>query len=95
MVGEKVAGDSGSIAEILGRAFDSGSAMPVAAAELILRARFPEADMKRVDQLLERKREAGLTPEQESILRDYLQADSLLTILKSKARRDLGRKPAA
>jgi hypothetical protein len=90
MLGERIANDPDSIAEILSRAFDSAVGMPPAAAELILRARFPEADVKRVDQLLEQKRDIGLSPAEESLLHDYLQADSLLTVLKSKAHRALG-----
>jgi len=43
-----------------------------------------------VDDLLEQKREGGLKVEQETLLRDYLLVDSLLTVLKSKARRTLG-----
>jgi hypothetical protein len=87
--------EADSIADILGRAFDSASSMPAAMAELILRAKFPEADLQRVDSLLEQKREEGLTPEQELLLSDYLQVDSLLTILKSNARRALGQPVAA
>ena len=96
MVGEKTAEPLDSVAEILGRAFDSAAAnLPPATAELILKAKLPEADVQRVDELLEQKRDLGLNPEQEALLRDYLYADSLLTVLKSKARRVLGQAAAA
>jgi hypothetical protein len=78
--------ETDSVAEIFTRAFDSASTMPAGAAELILRAQLPETDVKRVEELLEEKRLGGLTSEQEALLSDYLQVDSLLTILKSKAR---------
>ena len=87
MVAEKTVPDS--MAEILSRAFDSSAAMPAAAAELVLKARFPEMDLKRVDALLEKKRDSGLSSDEEELLRDYLNADSVLTVLKSRARRDL------
>jgi hypothetical protein len=95
MVEAKTTNDPDSIADILGRAFDSASAMPAATAELILRAKLAESDVQRVDDLLEQKRENGLSTEQEILLRDYLQVDSLLTVLKSKARRALGKVVAA
>lgn len=90
MVEEKVATENDSIADILSRAFDSAT-MPKATAELILGARFPKADIDRVDQLLEKKRDHSLTADQQALLQEYLYADSLLTILQSKARRALGR----
>lgn len=87
MVGEKTAEPLDSVAEILGRAFDSvGANLPLATAELILKAKLPDADVHRVEELLEQKRDLGLNSVQEALLRDYLYADSLLTVLKSKAR---------
>jgi len=96
MVSEKTIESLDSVAEILSRAFDSAATtLPPAAAELILKASLLETDLQRVDELLEQKRDRGLTCEQEAILRDYLEADCLLTILKSKARRALGQALAA
>jgi hypothetical protein len=95
MVGEKTTQEFDSIADILSRAFDSPATLPPAAAEVILRARLPKADVERVDELLQQKRDRGLSVEEESLLRDYLQADSLLTILKSKARRAMGQSAVA
>ena len=96
MVVDKTTETQDSVAEILSRAFDSAATnLPPATAELILKARLPETDVQRVDELLERKRDLGLSGEQEALLRDYLQVDCLLTILKSKARRVLGQAVAA
>lgn len=95
MVEEKAVKDFESVADILSRAFDSAVTMPSATAELILRAKLPEADLKRVDDLLERKRENGLSEGQQALLQDYLQVDSLLTVLKSKARRAVEQAAAA
>lgn len=89
MVQEPPIEEKDSVAEILGRAFDASSEVSPAVAELILCARFPDADVKRVAELLEKKRGQRLTPAESSLLRDYLQADSLLTLLQSKARRTL------
>ena len=91
VIAEKSQESLDSVAEILSRAFDSAAAsLSQATAELILKARLPEPDLQRVEDLLEQKREVGLTPEQEATLRDYLEVDCLLTILKSKARRAIG-----
>jgi hypothetical protein len=95
MVRAKTEESSDSVAEILSRAFESAAGMPAATAELILKARLPETDIQRVDDLLDRKRDLGLSREQEELLRDYLHVDSLLTVLKSKARRALGQAAAA
>ena len=78
-----------SVAEILSRAFGSAPDLPQAMAQLILQAKLADSDVRRVDELLAQKRDHGLTAEEESLLQDYLQADSFLTILKSKARRTL------
>ena len=95
MVGARITENSDSVAEILSRAFESAVTMPASTAELILKARLPEADMQRVEDLLERKRDSSLSAEQEELLSDYLHVDSLLTVLKSKARRALGQAAAA
>jgi len=96
MAGELKTEPGDSVAEILGRVFDASEAkMPRCTAELILKARLPEADLQRVDELLEQKRDSGLSEEQEALLRDYLHVDSLLTILKSTARRTLSESAAA
>ena len=83
------ADEADSMAAILSRAFDGQTAMPAEAAQLILRARFQEADLKRVEQLLERKQEQPLSDREEAQLQDYLQADCVLTVLKAKARQSL------
>jgi hypothetical protein len=83
-----------SLAEILSRAFDIISDISPATAELILRADFPKSNKDRVDALLKQKAESGLSTEDALLLDAYLNADLLLTILKSKARQAL-RQPVA
>ena len=90
MVETKNISQPDSIADILGRAFDSAT-MPPETAELILSAKLPDADIQRANDLLSQKRDQGLTSEQETLLQDYLQVDSILTLLKSRARRTVGR----
>lgn len=96
MIGESKIESPDSVAEILSRAFDSAVVnMPRATAELILKAKLPETDIRKVDELLEQKRERGLSSDQEALLSDYLQVDCILTVLKSKARRALDQAAAA
>lgn len=89
MAAETISTERNSMAEILGRAFDMNAQMPAQTAELILQACFPSADLQRVDELLEKKSDSSLTDDESTLLDDYLQADAVLTILKSKARRSL------
>jgi hypothetical protein len=88
MVEHARASEVDTIADIFSRAFDAGALSP-ATAELILKAKLPEQDVRRVDELLQKKSEDGLSPEQETLLQDYLNVDSILTLLKSRARRTL------
>jgi hypothetical protein len=83
-----------ALADILGRAFETVSDIPPATAELILRADFPKSDKDQVDTLLKQKAESGLSGDQEFLLDAYLNADLVLTVLKSKARQAL-RQPVA
>lgn len=83
------AGSGDSVADILSRAFDSSDHMPSAAAELILRANLSAPDVDRANRLLAKKNDHSLTAEEESQLQGYLQADILLSVLKSKARQAL------
>ncbi len=85
-----------SVAGTLSRAFSAEEAkMPRAMAEMILNAKLPDSDKRRVDSLLERKWDRGLSKQEEAVLQDYLQVDSLLTILTSGARRVLAESAAA
>jgi hypothetical protein len=98
MVEEQIASEpktSESVLAILGRAFDSTPEMSRATAEKILQARMPEADIQLVDDLLAKKRDRGLAVNENDLLHDYLLANSLLTLLKSQARRALGIKITA
>ena len=80
---------SDSVADILSRAFTSDESMPPAAAELILRANLSAPDTERANRLLAKKNESNLTAEENLQLEGYLQADLLLSLLKSKARQAL------
>jgi hypothetical protein len=93
MVEEKTVSQPDSIADILSPAFDA-AAMPPETAELILNAKLPQTDVQRAGDLLTEKRDRGLTPEQETLLQDYLHADSIFTLLKSRALRTLGQSAA-
>ena len=84
----------GSVADILSRAFDSCE-LPTVAADLILRANLSARDVERANQLLAKKNELSLTAEEESQLQGYLQADLVLSVLKSKARQALRHAVAA
>ena len=90
MVEENIVGEIDTMADIFSRAFNAAALSP-ATAEMILNARLPDQDVRRVDDLLQKKSEAKLSPEQESLLQDYLHVDSILTLLKSRARRTLGK----
>jgi hypothetical protein len=83
------ASSTDSVADILSRAFDSAAPMPSAAAELILRANLSTSDVDRANHLLAKKNESNLTAEEEFLLQGYLQADLVLSVLKSKARQAL------
>lgn len=80
---------NGSVADVLSRAFDSIETIPPATAELILHANLSSADVERANQLLAKKNDSALVPGEEAQLQDLLQADLLLSILKSKARQAL------
>lgn len=80
---------SGSVADVLSRAFGSIETMPPATAELVLHANLSAADVESANQLLAKKNESTLTSEEEARLESVLQADLLLSILKSKARQAL------
>jgi hypothetical protein len=82
-----ISGDS--VGDILSRAFDAGELMPPPTAELILRANLSDTDVQRGNELLSKKNVAGLSSDEEAQLQNYLQADLLLSLLKSKARQAL------
>jgi hypothetical protein len=95
-MGDALNGNSNdSVGDILSRAFDSADVMPSATAELILRANLSAVDAARGDELLAKKNASTLTAEEELQLQGYLQADLILSLLKSKARQALRQALAA
>jgi hypothetical protein len=96
LMGDALNGNSNdSVGDILSRAFDSADVMPSATAELILRANLSAVDAARGDELLAKKNASTLTAEEELQLQGYLQADLILSLLKSKARQALRQALAA
>ncbi len=76
-----------SVAGILTRALVPGrTSLPHEMANLILGAAIPPQELDLVDGLLERKRDVGLSDEEETRLQNYLHANSLLIELKSSVR---------
>jgi len=67
--------------------------MPPETAEWILRADFPKSEKDRVDALLEQKMGFGLSDEENVLLKSHLNADLILSILKSKACQALRQPP--
>jgi len=58
-------------------------------AKQVLSWRFTDEDQARYAQLAERAQEGLLTAEEQRELDDFLQVNSFLTVMKSKARRSL------
>lgn len=77
-------------AAILGRVInpDDPSLNPEAARSL-LALTFPDSDKKRVASLLERNQDGNLSADEQAELDEYLRADTLLSVLKTKARLSL------
>jgi hypothetical protein len=65
------------------------------AARSLLRLRFDESDLSRMDELAARAREGALTEEERSEVENYERVGHLLALLHSKARRALSRVSAA
>jgi hypothetical protein len=80
----------GILARILGN--DQGQ-LPADMARYILTLGFGERDKERMHDLAARNQDDGLTPAEKEELFAYAKAGSLLSLLKSKARRVLGVKP--
>lgn len=76
-----------SEAAILGRILnDENARLPREAAEFILRLRFPESDIDRMNALAEKARSDSLSADEADELENYRHLGHLLEILKSKAR---------
>ncbi len=80
---------------ILGRMLGGGDdTLPPAIARYVLSLSPSARDRARMHDLATRNREAVLTPAEKEELLAYAKAGTLMSILKSKARRALGVKPA-
>jgi hypothetical protein len=64
-------------------------------ARYVLGIRFTEEKVSRYGRLVEKNQEGGLEPNEREELDAYVTANSLLMILKSKARRSLVEHPSA
>jgi hypothetical protein len=79
-------------AALLARAFDAERGdLPAETARLLLKARFPEADMSRMVYLGERAQRGELTAGERREAEAYDRVGLLLELLQSKARRSLER----
>lgn len=75
------------LVSILERALDpEGGGMSPALASQVLSWHLPAADHARYSELSEKAREGTLDPKERAELENYLNANDILTILKSKAR---------
>lgn len=88
--------DSGaSEIAILARLLGNGPGrMPAAIARYVLSLGFSDEDKARMHELAVRNQADELSPAEKDEMHGYAKAGSLLGILKSKARRSLGVKPA-
>ena len=81
-----------SEATLLARAFDAERGdLPTEAAQLLLKARFPDTDMSRMVYLGERAQTGELTAAERREAEAYDRVGLLLELLQSKARRSLAR----
>jgi hypothetical protein len=79
-------------ASLLARAFDAERGdLPIEAAQILLRARLPAADLKRMQDLGELAQKGVLTPGQRREAEAYDRVGLLIEMLQSKARLSLAR----
>jgi hypothetical protein len=64
-----------------------------AAAESLLRLKFAEQDIARMNDLAEKNRQGLLTEEERKDLESYVRVGDILTLLHLKARRAMDRRP--
>ena len=77
-------------ASLLARAFDAQSGdLPEAVAQVLLRARLPAADLRRMEHLGELAQQDILTPAQRREAEAYDRVGLLIELLQSKARLSL------
>jgi len=58
-------------------------------AQYLLEARFPQADLDRINALSAKARDGTLTPEENAVLDRYVHVGHLLSILKAKVRQGM------
>jgi hypothetical protein len=73
----------------------SDGAFPGAVARYVLGMRFTEVQAARYEALVEQTQDATLPPVEREELEAFVTANTLLMILKSKARRSVAREPSA
>jgi len=79
-----------SEAAMLSRVIEHDEArLPAGLARLILRWEFPDADRRRMRELLEKAKARRLTPRERAEAENYERVGHFLSILKSKARTSL------
>jgi len=82
--------------DILGGIVDPGHrGLPPELARYVLSLRFSDEQAARYEQLAYQNQEGSLAADQRAELEAFVTANTLLTILKSKARRSLAERPSA
>ncbi len=75
-----------TVATILSRALEmKGGGIPLEGAKFILDLSIRDEDNKRMLELMARNQEAAITAEEAEELQSYMQANSVLSILKARA----------
>ena len=73
--------------DILSRVIDAHEdALPPAAARALLRWRFPQPDVDRMQELADRNTEGDLSPEERRELESYVHVGQFVAVLQAKAR---------
>jgi hypothetical protein len=79
-------------AALLARAFNTETGdLPKEAAQVLLRAKLPEADLRRMEELGRQAQQGRLTPAQRREAEAYDRVGLLIELLQSKARLSLAR----
>jgi hypothetical protein len=76
--------------DILSRVIDADEeSLPPAAARALLRWRFPQPDVDRMQDLADRNTEGDLSPEERRELENYVHVGQFVAVLQAKARLSL------
>ena len=82
--------ESTTESDILSRVIDADEdALPPAAARALLRWRFPQPDVDRMQELADRNTEGDLLPEERRELESYVRVGQFVAVLQAKARLSL------